>query len=72
MFVAVASLVVLLLIVAIAGLVRAKHRYVDHVPGPPDIRPDAHPMTAEPDLTNPPTPHPDELRGTWTEPGHRL
>jgi hypothetical protein len=64
MFVAIAALVVLLLVVAIASLVRAKHRYIDHVPGPPDIRTNDRAMTAEPDLTNPGTPHPD-LTGTW-------
>lgn len=72
MLVPIAALVILLLVVLLASLVRAKHRYVDHVPGPPDIRPNDRPMTAEPDLTNPATPHPDELRETWSETGHRV
>jgi hypothetical protein len=67
MFVPIAALVFLLAVVLIASLVRAKHRYVDHYPEPPDIRPNDRAMTAEPDLTNPPTLHPDELRGTWID-----
>jgi hypothetical protein len=65
-------IVVVLLMIAVTALWKLRRRVIDHVPPPPNIRPNDRPMIAHPDLTNPGISQPEFEKRPWNTPERRI